>query len=160
MGGSAPDIVACPWAPLAASDPTRRWALRSPDGAHLFPGLTRPEAVGAATRLGGQVPAAWDRALVEVALPVVVSDGAGPYLVDARGRLVLALGPHPSVAGALVAMGPPDPRHAVGLVRASTDGGWEWVARAEVAPDERTAALDALAAAPDEAAAAAWAEAA
>jgi hypothetical protein len=94
---------------------------------------------------------------VQVTLPVVLSDGAGPHLVDADGGLVLALGPHPHIAGASVAMGEAAPDHAIGLVEAAGDGGvWRWVARARVAPEGRIAALDDIDAAPDREAAARW----
>ena len=102
-----------PDAPLGGGDPTRRHAVRA-DGRALMPGLTRPEAEDAREWLA-VVPAP-DRplALAEVALPVLLTDGAGPHLLGADGALVLVLGPHPWLQGARVAMGAPSPRHAVG----------------------------------------------
>ena len=154
-GQAAPELVASDGAALGSSDPTRRWALRFADGSVRFAGVTRIEGFAVAPALAGAPDPA--RALVQVTLPVVLSDGAGPHLVDADGRLVLALGPHPHVADASVAMGEAAPDHAVGLVEPAGDGGlWRWVARARVAPDGRVAALDALDAAPDREAAARW----
>jgi len=95
--------------------------------------------------------------LVAVVLPVVLSDGAGPYVIDASGGLVLVLGPHRRLPGGLVAMGPAEPDHAIGLVERS-GAGWRWIARAEVAPADRIAALDELDEVADRPAAAAWAE--
>lgn len=152
---AAPELVASGGAALGSSDPTRRWALRFPDGAVRFAGVTRIEGFAAAEALAGEPDPG--RALVRVTLPVVLSDGAGPHLVDADGRLVLALGPHPHVAGTSVAMGEAAPDHAIGLVEPAGDGGlWRWVALARVAPGGRVAALDAIDAAPDRAAAARW----
>jgi hypothetical protein len=152
---AVPELVASEGAALGSSDPTRRWALRFPDGAVRFAGVTRTEGFAAARALAGEPDPG--RALVRVALPVVLSDGAGPHLVDAEGRLVLALGPHPHVAGASVAMGEAAPGHAVGLVEPAGDGGlWRWVARASVPPERRVAALDAIDGAGDRAAAARW----
>lgn len=145
-----------PDAPLGGGDPTRRHAVRA-DGRPLMPGLTRPEAEDAREWLG-VVPAP-DRplALAEVALPVLLTDGAGPHLLGADGALVLVLGPHPGLAGARVAMGAPSPRHAVGAVRPLPAGGWLWLARAEVADADRVAALDGLDAVVDHAGLARWA---
>jgi hypothetical protein len=152
---AAPELVASEGAALGASDPTRRWALRFPDGAVRFAGVTRGEGFAVAEALAGEPDP--DRALVQVALPVVLSDGAGPHLVDAAGRLVLTLGPHPRIAGASVAMGEAAPDHAVGLVERAGEGPlWRWVALARVAPGERVAALDAVDAAPDRGAARRW----
>jgi hypothetical protein len=152
---AAPELVACEGAALGSSDPTRRWGLRFRDGTVRFAGITRIEGVAAAAALGADPDP--DRALVQVTLPVVLSDGAGPHLVDADGRLVLVLGPHPHIAGASVAMGEAAPDHALGLVEAAGVGGvWRWVARARVAPEGRIAALDAIDAAPDRQAAARW----
>jgi hypothetical protein len=154
-GQVAPELVACEGAALGSSDPTRRWALRFADGRERFAGVTRIEGFAAVEALAEEADP--DRALVQVTLPVVLSDGAGPHLVDADGRLVLALGPHPHVAGASVAMGEAAPAHAIGLVERAGDGPlWRWVARALVAPAERVAALDALDAAADRAAAVGW----
>ncbi len=145
-----------PDAPMAASDPTRVHAVRA-DGRVLMPGLTRPEAQGACAWLR-DVPAP-DRwlALAEVALPVVLTDGAGPHLLDADGGLVLVLAPHPSIASAHVAMGAPSPLHAVGAVRRVGEGGWMWLARAQVDDAGRVAALDALDAVTDPEGLAGWA---
>lgn len=152
---AAPELVASEGAALGSSDPTRRWALRFTDGAVRFAGVTRIEGFAAAEALAGEPDPA--RALVHVTLPVVLSDGAGPHLVDADGRLVLALGAHPHVAGTSVAMGEAAPDHAIGLVEPAGDGGlWRWVALARVAPGDRVAALDAIDVAPDRAAAARW----
>jgi hypothetical protein len=152
---AAPELVASEGAALGAPDPTRRWALRFPDGRVRFAGVTRVEGFAAAEALAGEPDP--DRALVQVSLPVVLSDGAGPHLVDAAGRLVLALGPHPRIAGAAVAMGEAAPAHAVGLVERAGDGPlWRWVARSDVEPGERVAALDAIDAAPDREAARRW----
>lgn len=128
---------------MAAGDPTRVHAVRA-DGRVLMPGLTRPEAQGACAWLR-DVPAP-DRwlALAEVTLPVVLTDGAGPHLLDADGGLVLVLAPHPCIAAAHVAMGAPSPLHAVGVVRRVGEGGWIWLARAQVDDAARVTALDAL----------------
>jgi hypothetical protein len=154
-GQGAPELVASDGAPLGSSDPTRRWALRFPDGTVRFPGVTRVEGFAAAGALAAAADP--DRALVQVTLPVVLSDGAGPHLVDADGRLVLALGPHPRIGGAAVAMGEAAPHHAIGLVEPLAQAPlWRWIVRAWVAPADRVAALDALDAAADRAAAEAW----
>ena len=102
---AAIDLVPAPDAPAGVSDATRRWALAFPDGARRFAGLTRDEAAAAAAAMAGWAPGRWDRALVEVVLPVIVSDGAGPYLLDATGRITLALSDHPALPGVRVAMG-------------------------------------------------------
>jgi len=152
-GQAAPELVACEGAVLGSSDPTRRWALRFPDGTERFAGVSRIEGFAVAEALAGVAEP--DRVLVRVTLPVVLSDGAGPHLVDADGRLVLALGAHPRIAGTSVAMGEAAPAHAIGLVERAGDGPlWRWVARAQVAPADRVTALDALDAAADRAAAA------
>ncbi len=143
----APEIVARPDAPAGASDATRRWALRMDDGVERFAGVTRVEAAAAGPALQALGPDGWDDGLVEIVLPVVLSDGAGPYLLDADGRITLVLGPHPAITGAHVAMGHPAPGHHVGLV-ARAGAAWRWLARAEVDPAGRVAALDALDACP------------
>ena len=150
-------IAPTPDAPLGRSDATRRWALAFEDGTPWFPGLTRPEAEAAAPWLAPMRPAERRDALVAVVLPVVLSDGAGPYVIDGRGRLVLVLGPHRSLGGASVAMGPAEPDHVLGLVERN-GAGWRWIARAEVAPADRIAALDELDEVSDLPAAAAWAD--
>lgn len=126
---------------LAAGDPTRGHAV-SDDGRLLLPGLTRPEAEAACVWLATVDPRNRPLVLAEVALPVVLTEGAGPHLLDAPGTLVLVLGPQPHIAGAHVAMGAPSPRYAVGVVREIGGGGWLWLARAEVAEADRVAALD------------------
>lgn len=151
---SQPVPVAAPAAPLASGDPTRRFGVDA-DGRVLFPGLTRPEADAACTWLAGMDADARALALVPVELGVVLSDGAGPHLLDAAGALVLVLGPHSRIAGASVAMGSPTPRHAVGVV--TPDGpGWRWIARANVPEAARVAALDALDTCADEGDARRW----
>jgi hypothetical protein len=139
------ELVPAPDAPAGLSDATRRWALAFPDGALRFAGITREEAAAVQAALAGGPPGRWDRALVEVVLPVIVSDGAGPYLLDATGRITLALGAHGALPGLRVAMGEPRPRHRVGLVRPTGEARvWEWAWDAEVDPEMRVAALDAL----------------
>lgn len=141
------EIVARPDAPAGASDATRRWALVMADGVERFPGVTRVEGAAAGPALAALGPDGWDDGLVEIVLPVVLSDGAGPYLLDAGGRITLVLGEHPAIAGAHVAMGHPAPAHRIGLVaRAGTV--WRWLARADVDAAGRVAALDALDACP------------
>lgn len=143
--GFAP--VAAPDAPAAGSDPTRRWAIRFPDGRARLAGVTRTEADRLVSLVAGQPPAAWDDLLAEVALPVLLSDGAGPHLLDDAGRLVLVLAPHGILGGVSVAMGEPAPDHRVGVVeRLTSDPLWRWRASARVGADRRVACLDALAA--------------
>jgi len=157
-----PVIVDAPGAPLGAADATRRHALLLPDGRVRFPGVTAPEGTRTAAVLAGLGPEGWDRALLEVALPVLLSGGAGPHLVDAEGRLVLAVAEHPRLAGARIAMGPSaglpggGGGEVVGLVRRAGPGVWTWSVRALVPPDGRNAALDDLDAARDEADLGAW----
>jgi hypothetical protein len=147
-----------PAAPAGSGDPTRRWALDFPDGALRFPGIARTEAQAVIPPLESLDPADWDRALVEVSLPVLLSEGAGPYLLDAAGRVILALGPHPALDGERVAMGEPAPGHRIGLVRRVDGRLWRWTVDAEVAPADRIGALDRLDAAGDAEAARAWQE--
>ena len=150
-------LVPAPSAAAGVSDATRRWALAFPDGRMRFAGVTRQEAADVQEALAGWEPGRWDRALVEVVLPVLVSDGAGPYLLDATGRITLALGGHPALPDLRVAMGEPRPRHRVGLVRPTGEPRvWEWAWDAEVDPDRRVAALDALDAVADADGAAGW----
>jgi len=144
-------VVPAPNAPLGRTDLTRRWALVFPDGRVRFPGVTRPEGERAAGWLATVPSRSWGDALIEVALPAVLSDGAGPYLVAADGRLVLVIGAHPRVLGVSVAMGPAAGGNEVGAVRRAAAGGWCWLVRAEVPGDRRVAALDALDAARSEA---------
>jgi len=154
--GDSITTVAAPDAPAGRADPTRRWALAFPDGATRFAGVTRPEAERSAPALGELAPAELARTLVEVELPVLMADGAGPYLLDHDGRLTLAIAGHPAIAGAAVAMGEPRAGHRLGLARAGRDGVWRWLGVAEVAPERRVAALDELDALPDEASVAHW----
>lgn len=152
-----PALVPAPRAPIASGDLTRRWALADAEGVARFGGVTRTEGEAAAGVLAGIAPDTWDRLLVQVTLPVVLSDGAGPHLLDARGRLALVLGPHRGISHAHVTMGDPVPLHAVGLTRRLGDGPvWEWTARADVPPDRAVEALDALDALGDARAAQEW----
>ena len=123
-----------------------------------MPGLTRPEAEAAVAWLAGMPAADRGLALAEVALPVVLSDGAGPHLLGADGALVLVLGEHPRLDRMHVAMGAPSPGHAVGVVRPGAEGGWLWMARAVVPEQRRVPALDSLDAVADAAGLAAWAD--
>jgi|GEM_PF-462627 len=149
--------IPAPDAPLGAPDVTRRWALDLGDGP-CFPGLTPEEADRAAPALGALDPAARAGALVPVQLPVLLTDGAGPHLVDVAGRLLLAVGAHGDDGDARVAMGPEGPGwEIVGVVRpAPVAPLWRWTARARVAPAARVPALDALLAAAGAAALSAW----
>lgn len=161
MDASGPDtpirLVQAPRAPAGSGDPSRRWALAFGDGAERFPGITRPEGDAAAAELARMPPDGWDAALVEVVLAVVLSDGAGPYLIDAAGRITLVLAAHPALEDVHLAMGEPVPDHRIGLVRRRPGGPvWEWIARAEVPPEGRVAALDELDALTDPAGAGAW----
>lgn len=151
-------VIRVPDAALAAGDPTRAFGVGT-GGRVLLPGVTRPEAEDACRWLAVLRADEQPLALAEVALPVVLTDGAGPHLLDAGGALVLALAPHRGIAGARVAMGAPGPLHAVGLVRAHAGGGWGWMARAEVGDRRRVHALDALDAVRDPAGLASWARA-
>jgi hypothetical protein len=154
---AAPELVASEGAALGSADPTRRWALRFPGGRERFAGVTRIEGWAATAPLAETDDEQAERSLIAVTLPVVLSDGAGPHLVDAQGRLVLALGPHPHIDGASVAMGEASPEHSIGVVERLADGPlWRWVAHARVAPADRVSALDALDAAADRAAAETW----
>lgn len=155
-------------APLAGGDPTRAHALEA-DGRTLLPGLTRPEAEAASRWLADVPPRDRRLVLVEVVLPVVLTDGAGPHLLDASGSLVLALGTHAHLVGARVAMGAltasdgdttnrVDTPHIVGAVRPMPAGGWLWLARAVVAAVDRVPALDGVDAAHEEAALRTWAD--
>lgn len=119
----------------------------------MFPGLTRPEAEAVASWLGDvEVP---HRALVPVEIGVVLSDGAGPHLLDATGVLVLVLGVHSHIDGAMVAMGAPNPHQAIGVVTLR-DAHWMWLARRDVPEPSRVVALDELDACSDVAGLAAW----
>lgn len=151
------DIVAAPSAPAGSPDPSRRWALRMPDGAERFPGVTPLEGRAAAPVLTTMDDGRRGAALVVITLPVVLSDGAGPYLLDGDGRITLVLAPHPGFAGAHLAMGEASPDHRIGLARHVSGPVWEWIACAEVAPERRVEALDALDEVADADAAAVWA---
>lgn len=152
------DVVAQPDAPLGRNDPTRRWGVRRADGSADFPGVTPEEADRHGARLASLTDAARAVALVPVTLPVVVSDGAGPYLLAGDGTLMLALGPHPAMPAVAVAMGTPRPgRRRVAAVREAGDGLWSAVAQADVAEADAVGALDALVALTDAAGCDVWA---
>ncbi len=151
------EIRASPGAPAGGGDPTRRWELAMPDGVGRFAGVTRTEGAAAAQALAALAPEAWETALVEIVLPVVMSDGAGPYLLDRDGRITLVVGAHPGVSGAHVAIGAPSPAHRVGIVGRRGDVLWQWLARVEAAPGDHIRALDALDACPDLPSARRWA---
>jgi hypothetical protein len=149
-------LIADSSAPLGASDTTRRFAVQLQDGDVRFRGVTRIEGAALCDRLrvsAGPLP---DDLLVAVALPVMVSDGAGPYLLAADGSLVLVLGPHPTISGALVAMGQPNPDQLIGAVKNDVSAGWHWTACASVDPEQHIAALDGLAEATDSSGLEAW----
>jgi hypothetical protein len=145
-----------PAAPAGSGDPTRRWALDFPDGVTRFPGIARTEAQAVVPELERMDPDEWDGALVEVSLPALLSEGAGPHLLDADGRITLALGPHPALAPDLVAMGEPGPAHRIGLVRRVAGRLWHWTVEAEVMPARRVEELGRLDAAADVEAAVRW----
>lgn len=150
-------MVPAPDAPAGASDATRRWALAFPDGVRRFAGVAPHEGEGAWPVLTRLPPDRWDGLLVEITLPVVLSDGAGPYLLDAQGRVTLALGAHPAVADARVAMGEASPGHRIGALRRLEETHvWEWLCDAVVAPADRVDALTSLDEALDEGALARW----
>ena len=152
-----PELVASEGAALGSGDPTRRWALRFPGGRERFAGVTRIEGWAATAAVAAMGDDEADRCLIAITLPVVLSDGAGPHLVDAAGRLVLALGPHPHLDAASVAMGEASPQHSVGALERVGEGPlWRWIAHVRVAPADRISALDALDAALDRPAAGAW----
>lgn len=138
-------IEPAPTAMLGRSDVTRRWAMRVTDGSSRFSGVTRVEAERAASSLATLAPDDLDRALVRVELGVVLSEGAGPYLVDAVGGLVLVVGSHDALSDLSVAIGEARPDHDIGLVAALGSGVWIWRAMATIAPVDRVAALDGLA---------------
>jgi len=142
----ADGLVEAPDAALGRGDPTRRWAIAHETGLGAFPGITRPEGRAALDVLvpGGQ----WGHCLVAVSLPVLLSDGAGPYLVDAGGALVLAVAEHPRLSGLRVGIGPlEDGIEQIGVVERAgppSDAVWCWRAVARVGAATRLAALDAL----------------
>jgi hypothetical protein len=146
-----------PEAALAGGDPGRRWAIAGPDGRDRHPGLTRPEAEGAIP-LVAERPA-WDDLLIAIALPVLLSEGAGPHLLAADGGLVLPLADHPRLSGRIAMSAPGAGGQVVGLVAVQRAPLWIWRARAVVSEPERVAALDALDAVADTAALARWASA-
>ncbi len=150
------EVIRVADAPIGGSDPTRRFAVRC-DGRVLMPGLTRPEAVAACGWLGALASADRVMALAEVTLPVVLTDGAGPHLLDGDGRLVLVLAPHPALPEAFLAMGASATGYRVGVVRAVGGTGWAWLARADTAAADRVAVLDDLDAVADAHALRAWA---
>lgn len=151
-------LAPAPTAPAGSGDPSRRWALVLPDGRARFPGVTRPEGESAISALLTAPADDWDALLVEVSLAVLLTEGAGPYVLDHDGRITLVLGAHPTLAGEHLAMGEPLPHHRVGLVRRCGQGRlWQWTARAEVPPAGRVRALDALDAVTDLAGGREWA---
>jgi hypothetical protein len=153
-------VVDASRAPAGSGDPSRRWALAFPDGIERFAGITRLEGDAVLPALGALGAGRWEAALVEVTLAVLLTEGAGPYMLDAGGRITLVLAPHPALAGLHLAMGEPSPDHRIGLVRRRVDGPvWEWVVRSDVAPEWRVAALDDLDVVTDLAGAAEWAQA-
>ena len=150
-------VVAAPRAAAGSGDPSRRWALAFPDGVERFAGITRPEGDAARPALAAMGAERWGEGLVEVTLAVVLTEGAGPYMLDAAGRITLVLGRHPALSGTHLAMGEPTPVHRIGLVRRRADGPVrEWVVRADVPPDRRVAALDGLDAVTDLTGAGEW----
>ena len=154
-------IVAAPRAPAGSGDPSRRWTLAFPDGIERFAGVTRLEGEAVVPALAALGADRWEGALVEVTLAVLLTEGAGPYMLDASGRITLVLGPHPALPGVHLAMGEPSPNHRIGLVRRRVDGPvWEWVVRSDVAPDRRVGALDDLDAVTDLVGAGEWERAA
>lgn len=154
--GFAP--VAAPGAPAAGGDPTRRWAIRFPDGRDRLAGITRVESERLLPLVSEEPPDRWDDLLAEVVLPVVLSDGAGPHLIDAAGGLVLVLAAHAALPGASLAMGQPAPDHRVGAVVPIAPGRlWRWRVVVSVDPARRVACLDELDAVPDDLALSAWA---
>ncbi len=150
---SDPQPIQVANAPLAAGDPTRRFAV-DVAGTPFFPGLTRPEAEDVCAWVGdGNNPV---RALVLVELGMFLSDGTGPHLLDASGALVLVLGPHSQVGGALVAMGALSPLHAMGAVGQLATGRYRWIVRRDVSEAARVVVLNALDACGDYKALLAW----
>jgi hypothetical protein len=136
-------IVAAPEADLGRTDPTRRWALSGPEGELRFPGVTRPEAAEALPGLDA-ASGPWSDLLLVVRLPVLLSDGAGPHLIDHAGRLVLPVADHPRLSGARVAMGPCEEEEQIGIVapEAAASGVWRWIGRAQVASADRLRTLE------------------
>ena len=130
--------------------------MRFPDGELRFAGTTRVEADHAGATLEALAAADLARALVRVELGVVLSDGAGPYLVDAHGAIVLVVGSHEASSDVSVAISEAVPDHDIGLVAPLGSGVWIWRAVATVTPAQRVAALDQLADCRDLIAAQGW----
>jgi hypothetical protein len=153
-------VCPVPDAALGGTDTTRRWGIADDEGRVRWAGLTRPEAEAACGGLDGLPAVDLGDVLVRVELGVVLSDGAGPYLVDTDGVLVLVLGPHRASRDAHIAMGQPTPGAVrIGAVRdRAAAGTWRWMAQAEVAAERRDAALDGLDAAATRADLAEWAD--
>ncbi len=153
-------IVPADDAALGSGDPTRRWALVDQRGVVRWPGLTRNEADALAVAVAGSDAGDPDAVLGQVELGVVLSDGAGPYLVDADGVLVLVVDGHPRVDGVAIAMAnTATDRVRIGAVRPlAAAGGWRWLARTGCAAADRIRALDELAAAATPAALREWHE--
>lgn len=136
---------------MSAADPTRSQGIGLGSGTRArFPGLTVAEAERVGRDLDvepeSDIAATLERTLVRIDLPAVLSDGAGPHLLDADGHLTLALGVHPKIDGTRVVMGEPHPEHAVGLVTPISDEEpsflWRWLGRRDVSPADRVRALD------------------
>jgi hypothetical protein len=144
-------VVAADDAALGSGDTTRRWAVREDDGATRWPGVTRIEADAVCAALVDRGSPS-GTALARVELGVVLSDGAGPYLVDADGCLILVVDRHPACAGWSIAMGSlATDRVRLGVVREWMPGVlWEWGPRVELAARGRVGALDDLADCGDE----------
>jgi hypothetical protein len=156
MASASITLEPAPSATLGRTDTTRRWAMRFPDGRVRFAGTTRVEADQATATLEALAVPELHRALVRVELGVVLSDGAGPYLVDANGALVLVVGSHEASTDVSVAISEAAPNHDIGLVAPLGSGVWVWRAMASVAPAQRVSALDELAECRDLSAAAQW----
>ena len=130
-------------APMSGGDPSRVHGVD--DGTRvLLPGLTRPEAEAACVWLAALDASDLPLALAEVVLPVVLTGGAGPYLLDADGALMLALAEHPALPDARVVMGAIPGGSAVGAARPVSGFGWAWLVRARVDDADRVRALDEL----------------
>jgi hypothetical protein len=143
VSGRRPEIVTTSSA-LSGVDPARRYGLAVGGRAMIFGGLGHDEAEEVAAALAALGP---DRppagVLIEVALPIILSDGAGPHLVDVDGRLTLAVADHPTIPGARVAIGSPNPRQRIGVVRRLEPAPlWEWLAVREVPEAARIVTLD------------------
>jgi hypothetical protein len=150
-------VVAADDAALGSGDVTRRWAVADHDGIVRWPGVTRVEADAMCAALTRRADPSVN-ALAHVELGVVLSDGAGPYLVDADGCLVLVIDEHPARRDWHIAMGNvATDRVRLGVARPEARGiMWEWCARAEVAAPDRIVALDGLAACDDDATLQEW----